>query len=210
MKQLSMTKRARYVVPTPHPGPLPVKGRGRSPGRALEASPSPLNGERAGVRGETRPARPLLLLPCLVAFCLCASLPALAQGQGQRPAGAGAGGLGGGGAGGGRAVGATGARPYYNNGTVGEAMISSDPETRRLIVITDDETGQYVSQVITNLDRPQPQVLIKVVFLEVTHNDSLDVGIEGGFQRSFGNMNTGTVANAFGLSGLNLPAGTNA
>src|SRR5947208_5458619 len=87
----------------------------------------------------------------LLALGLCASLPALAQGQGQRPAGAGAGGLGGGGAGGGRAVGATGARPYYNNGTVGEAMLSSDPETRRLIVITDDESGQYVSQVITNL-----------------------------------------------------------
>ena len=34
-------------------------------------------------------------------------------------------------------------------------------------------------EVIKNLDHPQPQVLIKVVFLEVTHNDSLDIGIEG-------------------------------
>src|SRR5438128_12350984 len=40
-------------VLTPHPGPLPVKGRGR--GRAAAVSPSPLNGERAGVRGETSP-----------------------------------------------------------------------------------------------------------------------------------------------------------
>src|SRR5436190_19432061 len=97
---------------------------------------------------------------CLLALGLCASLPALGQGQAQRPAGAGAGGLGGGGAGGGRAVGATGARPYYNNGTVGEAMISSDPETRRLIVITDDETGQYVGQGLTNLHRRPPPALI--------------------------------------------------
>src|SRR3989442_14194029 len=149
---------------------------------------------------------------CCLGLWFSAALPAF--GQAERGGGCGGGGLGGGGGGFGGGARATGAgntsRPYYNNGTVGEAMISVDPETRRLIVITDDETGQYVGQVITNLDQPKPQVLIKVVFLEVTHNDSLDVGIEGGFQRSFGNMNTGTVANAFGLSGLNLPAGTNA
>src|SRR5260221_13856420 len=87
--------------------------------------------------------------------------------RGQRGGGAGGGGFGGGGFGGGTGGGARTAgstsRTYYNNGTVGEAMISVDPDTRRLIVITDDETGQYVSQVITNLDRPKPQVLIKVV-----------------------------------------------
>jgi general secretion pathway protein D len=150
------------------------------------------------------------LLAWLIGFSLCAAIHAAAQAQ----RGGGGGGFGGGGGigGGGRALGSSSAtsRPYYNSGTVGEAMISVDPETRRLIVITDEETGQYVSQVVTNLDRPQPQVLIKVVFLEVMHNNSLDVGIEGGFQRRFGNMNTGTVANAFGLSGLNLPTGTNA
>jgi general secretion pathway protein D len=103
-----------------------------------------------------------------------------------------------------RSLGAGGAttRQYYGNGTVGEAMISSDPETRRLIVITDEETGQYVSQVVTNLDRPNPQVLIKVVFLEVTHNDDLDIGFEGGFRRGVGNSSTSMIANVFGLSGL--------
>jgi len=107
-----------------------------------------------------------------------------------------------------RSLGAGGAatRQYYGNGTVGEAMISSDPETRRLIVITDEETGQYVSQVVTNLDRPNPQVLIKVVFLEVTHNDDLDIGFEGGFQRRVGNSATSTIAQVFGLSGLGSSA----
>ena len=37
-----------------------------------------------------------------------------------------------------------------------------------------------LAQVITNLDRPKPQVLIKVVFMEVSYRNSLDVGIEGG------------------------------
>src|SRR2546427_373686 len=82
-------------------------------------------------------------------------------------------------------------RQYTPNGTVGDAMISVDPETHRVIVITDEETSKYVGQVITNLDRPEPQVLIKVVFLEVTHNNSSDIGIEGAFSR---NLNSTTVS----------------
>jgi type II secretory pathway component GspD/PulD (secretin) len=89
---------------------------------------------------------------------------------------------------------------------VGDAMISVDPETRRLIVITDDETSQYVSQVITNLDRPKPQVLIKVVFLEVTYNNASDIGIEGGFNQKINNGTSGNGANVFGLSALNTAA----
>jgi general secretion pathway protein D len=61
--------------------------------------------------------------------------------------------------------------------------------------------------VITNLDRPKPQVLIKVVFLEVTHNNSLDVGVEGAYTHKLDNSTTGIVANAFGLSALNSAVG---
>lgn len=110
---------------------------------------------------------------------------------GQRNTGAG---------GGGTSLGGTGSRSYTPNGTVGEAMISSDPETRRLIVITDDDTSQFISQVITNLDRPKPQVLIKVVFLEVTHRNGLDIGIEGARSAQMGGGNTGVVNQIFGLS----------
>ncbi len=102
-------------------------------------------------------------------------------------------------------------RQYTPNGTVGDAMISVDPETHRVIVITDEETSKYVGQVITNLDRPEPQVLIKVVFLEVTHNNSSDIGIEGAFGRTATNLNTkAIVANAFGLSALNSSSASNA
>lgn len=146
----------------------------------------------------------------VLSLLLLVTLPAAAQGT----RGTGGGGFGGnfgggfGGGGGGRALGSgSGAtRQYYNNATVGEAMISADPESRRLIVITDEETGRYVSQVITNLDRPNPQVLIKVIFVEVTHNDTLDLGIEGGFTKNTGNSTSAKVANAFGLSGLNSSA----
>lgn len=93
-------------------------------------------------------------------------------------------------------------RQYNSAGTVGNATISVDPETRQLIVIADEETQEQISQVITNLDRPKPQVLIKVVFVEVTHADGSEIGVEGGFTRTDGDL-TGNGANVFGLGGLN-------
>ena len=75
---------------------------------------------------------------------------------------------------------ATSSSATYNPaGNVGNANVMVDPDTHNLIIDADDETTKALMQVIKNLDRPQPQVLIKVVFLEVTHNNSLDFGIEG-------------------------------
>jgi general secretion pathway protein D len=99
-------------------------------------------------------------------------------------------------------------REYPNNTDVGNAMISVDPETRQVVVVADEATMENISQVVSNLARPKPQVLIKVVFLEVTHNDSLDLGVEGAWVKDIGNSQTGNVAQLFGLSGLSLP-GTN-
>ena len=129
-----------------------------------------------------------------VGFVLCAVVQVHAQQRGATG--------GGGTAGQGRTSGSTGggSRVYYGTGEVGDAMITSDPETRRLIVITDDETSQYISQVITNLDRPRPQVLIKVVFLEVTYRNGSDIGVEGSFQRNINSTTSGSVSNLFGLA----------
>lgn len=102
---------------------------------------------------------------------------------------------------GGGSFGGAGSRQYNPSGTVGEALISSDPESRRIIVITDEETSQYVSQVITNLDRPKPQVLIKVVFMEVSYRNALDFGIENGGKHSSSTAQ-GAGASYFGISGL--------
>jgi len=68
---------------------------------------------------------------------------------------------------------------YNPAGNVGNAQIMVDPDTHNLIINADEETTKAMMEVVKNLDRPQPQVLIKVVFLEVTHNDSFDFGIEG-------------------------------
>src|SRR6266542_3402184 len=137
----------------------------------------------------------------ILGLWLCAATYVYAQARGG-----GAGGRGGGGGGvganrGGGSTSGSATQQYSPNGTIGDAVISSDPETRRLIVITDDETSQYVSQVITNLDRPKPQVLIKVVFLEVTYRNTLDIGIEGGAAHNL-DGSRGAGASFFGLSGL--------
>jgi general secretion pathway protein D len=92
---------------------------------------------------------------------------------------------------------------YPSSTQVGQATISTDPETRKLVVVTDDETAENIGTVIRNLDRPAPQVLIKVVFLEATYSKGLDLGVEGSFTKNMGNSNTGSVSQVFsGIAGL--------
>lgn len=63
-------------------------------------------------------------------------------------------------------------------GLKGDALIQYDTETNSLIVVTDQETNKEIQKVVESLDRPVPQVLIKVLFLEVTHTNDLNLGIE--------------------------------
>jgi general secretion pathway protein D len=109
------------------------------------------------------------------------------------------------------AGGNTSSRTYQNNGTIGDAYFSIDPETRRIVYIADEATAAYIRQVLTNLDRPKPQVLIKVVFVEVTHNNASDIGIEGGWgkQNMNGTIKDASTVNGYGLSSLSSVVGTN-
>lgn len=92
---------------------------------------------------------------------------------------------------------------YPSSTEMGSATFSTDPETRKLVVVTDEATAQYISQVVSNLDRPAPQVLIKVVFLEVTHRNGSDIGVEGVY-RPGNNAALNSVLQRFqGVSGLN-------
>jgi len=63
----------------------------------------------------------------------------------------------------------------------GDAIIQYDAQTNSIIVITDEATSREITRVIQTLDQPVPQVLIKVLFLEVTHTSDLDFGVEGKF-----------------------------
>jgi general secretion pathway protein D len=76
---------------------------------------------------------------------------------------------------------ANGQRTYRSNTELGDAMITIDPETRSLVIVTDEATHREMEAVIKTLDKPKPQVLIKVVFVEVTYNKGSDIGVEGGY-----------------------------
>ena len=124
----------------------------------------------------------------LLALSLSLALPAYAQRAGG-------------------ARGSTAPRQYPNAGAIGDAYFSIDPETRRVVTIADEDTSQYISQVLSNLDRPKPQVLIKVIFLEVQHNNASDLGLEGGWGKTINNDPTKVSASqGFGLSGLSSAA----
>jgi general secretion pathway protein D len=103
------------------------------------------------------------LIGAAVAVTLCAALQSQAQNFG----------------GGNRQQQSSSSSTYNPAGGIGNAQITIDPDTHNLILSADEATTKAMLEVIKSLDHPQPQVLIKVVFLEVTHNNSLDVGIEG-------------------------------
>lgn len=151
------------------------------------------------------------LLPC--ALLALATGQALAQTTGarggttaQRPATTQARpttATGGGGGGGGGSGGAS--RQYVNSTMIGDAVITSDLETRRLIIVTDDETNENIRTIIQSLDKPKPQVLINVVFVQVTHDKGLDLGAEASLAGSVainsepGGRARDSVATRFGL-----------
>jgi len=114
------------------------------------------------------------------------------------------GGFGGGGNFGGNAGRASTARntTYPTSTDVGQARITYDPETRSLIVVADDETAGHIKDMVKELDRPAPQVLIKCVFLEATYNKGLDLGIDGTYKHSISTapFTSGTVSTAFDLA----------
>jgi len=106
---------------------------------------------------------------------------ALAQARNTRATGAGAVG---------NTYGNTGTRTYRHTTVLGDAMIQVDAETRSLIVVTDEETYASIAKVVAKLDNPKPQVLIKVVFVEITLDKDFDVGVEGSYTIKTGKNQT--------------------
>jgi general secretion pathway protein D len=118
----------------------------------------------------------------MTALLLLGAAPILAQGTNQGGRGGPGGGTGGFTGGGGGGTGSGASRAYPNATAVGEAVITSDVDTRRLIVVTDANTNENIKAIIASLDKPKPQVLINVVFLQVTHGNNFDLGAEATYR----------------------------
>ena len=108
------------------------------------------------------------------------------------------GGFGGGGRGNSGRNNNSGTTTYPSSTDIGQARVTYDAETRSIIVVADDETGAHIKDLVAQLDRPTPQVLIKCVFLEATYSKDLDVGTEGTYSHTISGSS---------LSALNTPPG---
>lgn len=65
-----------------------------------------------------------------------------------------------------------------NSDLVGQVYVVAEPDTNSLLITTSSKYQTRVKDMIAQLDRDVPQVLIKVLVAEVTHTDSSDIGIE--------------------------------
>lgn len=102
--------------------------------------------------------------------------------------------FGGGGGGGGRGAqvqAAVAAAATGDSGAadlVGQVTAVANEATNTLLVLTPEKNFARLQEILDELDKPVPQVLIRVLVSEVTHDDSLDLGTE--FQAI--NINTTT------------------
>ncbi len=60
----------------------------------------------------------------------------------------------------------------------GQVFVVADADTNSLLVTTATRYQQEVRDIIAELDRPVPQVLIKILIAEVTHDNSSDLGTD--------------------------------
>lgn len=59
-----------------------------------------------------------------------------------------------------------------------ETYFEADPNTNSLLCMTSTKNYDKIKPIIQELDKPVGQVLIKVLFAEVTHSNTLDLGAE--------------------------------
>lgn len=90
---------------------------------------------------------------------------------------------------GGRSASTTGANANTNDLT-GQVFVVADTDTNALMVLTPSKNFDRVKTILTSLDRPVPQVVIKVLIAEVTHDKTNDTGVDVSV------LTKGTVKNA--------------
>ncbi|MCX5658463.1 MAG: type II secretion system secretin GspD, partial [Planctomycetota bacterium] len=88
----------------------------------------------------------------------------------------------------------------------GQVFAVADPDSNSVLITTATGNFDRVKAILAELDRPVPQVLIKALLAEVSHDNNTDLGVE------FSAVNLVTGGNAktstdFGVAGIGSPAG---
>jgi len=63
-------------------------------------------------------------------------------------------------------------------GLAGQVYVVADEDTNSLLILTSPDNFDRLRLILAELDRSIPQVLIKVLIAEVTHDRTLDLGVE--------------------------------
>lgn len=81
---------------------------------------------------------------------------------------------------------------------VGQVSSVADESTNTLLVLTQEKNFTRVNEILAELDRSVPQVLVRVLISEITYDDSIDIGVE------FETLNVGTTTDDNLLSNFNI------
>jgi len=91
----------------------------------------------------------------------------------------------------------------------GQADVQADAATNSLVIRTSPRNLDAIRSIIQNLDRPRPQVLIKVLIAEVTLDKDTRYGVEGFWENKFrinGDLHTQKYGTDFNLPTQGLAA----
>ena len=81
---------------------------------------------------------------------------------------------------------------------VGQVSAVANEDSNTILILTPEKNFPRVQEILDALDKPVPQVLIRVLVSEVTYDDSLDFGVE------FEGINVGSTTNDNILSNFDL------
>jgi general secretion pathway protein D len=81
---------------------------------------------------------------------------------------------------------------------VGQVTAVANEDSNTILILTPEKNFPRVQEILDALDKPVPQVLIRVLVSEVTYDDSLDFGVE------FEGINVGSTTNDNILSNFDL------
>ena len=87
-----------------------------------------------------------------------------------------------------------------------ETYFEADTDTNSLLILTSTKNYERIKPIIDELDKPVGQVLIKVLFAELSHNNSVDLGTEFSMLNLRSDGDFTETATTFGspLSGLSV------
>ena len=89
----------------------------------------------------------------------------------------------------------------------GQVFVVADRDSNSLLITTASKYLERVRAIVEELDRPVPQVLIKVLIVEVTHDDSSDIGADFSILNKRANGNGQSAITNFGNAAAQTVSG---